>query len=385
MRTFTATLGETEAGSVALVELPFDPRAVFGKARAPVTVTVRGVVLRTTVATYGGRAYIGLRREIRERAKLVSGTRLRIQIEADDAPRVVEVPPDLAKALKANPAARAAWAALSFTHQREHAQALDGAKRPATRAARLEKTLASLRAEREKTPRTRGSTGVAKAHTSTPAALPAEPPTLAFPAPEALEAWLSSHHASSTGTWIALAKKGSGIPSVTYGEAVLLALAWGWIDGQRKALDDSRWVQRFTPRAPRSIWSQINRENALALIAAGKMAPPGLAEVERAKKDGRWAAAYEAQSKATVPPDLAAALAENPAAAAFFATLGKQNRYAVLFRVHTAKKPETRARRVATFVEIRAGRDAAPFIGRAHEPHRFAQRPGRLRPRTRGG
>jgi hypothetical protein len=147
MPTFSTTLGEDEKGSVALVELPFDPREEFGKARAPVKITVNGVVLRSTVAVYGGRSYIGFRREIREQAKLAPGEKVKIQIELDTAPREVEAPDDLKKALKTDAKARAAWDALSFTHRKEHAQALEDAKKPETRAKRLAKTLEMLKAK----------------------------------------------------------------------------------------------------------------------------------------------------------------------------------------------------------------------------------------------
>jgi hypothetical protein len=150
MPAFTATLGEDEAGSIALVELPFDPRETFGKARAPVVVTVRGVVLRTTVSVYGGRSYVGFRREIREQAKLAPGMKVRISVELDTEPREVEVPADLARALESDEAARAAWAKLSFTHRKEHVQALADAKKPETRARRLDKTLDMLRAPKKK-------------------------------------------------------------------------------------------------------------------------------------------------------------------------------------------------------------------------------------------
>jgi uncharacterized protein YdeI (YjbR/CyaY-like superfamily) len=176
----------------------------------------------------------------------------------------------------------------------------------------------------------------------------------AFADAKAWRAWLETHHASSSGVWIQIAKKGSGIASVNYPEVLDVALAYGWIDALRRGFDSKTFLQRFTPRGPRSIWSKINRDKALALIASGAMKPSGLAEVERAKNDGRWAAAYAGQRTATVPDDLAAALAADPRAAAFFATLGSQNRYAILFRLHNAKKPETRARRLATFLAMLA-------------------------------
>ncbi|WP_395827665.1 YdeI family protein [Archangium violaceum] len=175
-----------------------------------------------------------------------------------------------------------------------------------------------------------------------------------FASPREWADWLSTHHASARGVWVKHAKKASGIPSITHAEALDEALAWGWIDGQRLPFDDVYYLQKFTPRGPRSIWSKVNRDKIQALTEAGRMRPPGLEQVERAKQDGRWDAAYDSPSRATVPEDLAAALAKNPRAAAFFATLSGANRYAVLFRIHTAKKAETRARRIAQFVEMLA-------------------------------
>jgi len=179
-------------------------------------------------------------------------------------------------------------------------------------------------------------------------------PSIAFETPRAWEGWLEAHHASSSGLWLKIAKKASNVRSVTYPEAVEKALAWGWIDGQKKSLDDEWWLQKFTPRGPKSIWSKINRAKALALIAAKKMRPSGLGEVERAKRDGRWKAAYDSPKSSTVPQDLAAALSKNTRAKAFFDTLEARNRYAILFRINRAKKPETRAERVARFVAMLA-------------------------------
>lgn len=193
-----------------------------------------------------------------------------------------------------------------------------------------------------------------KETTAKKAAAGDETPIVFFEQPGAWSDWLARNHASSRGVWLRMAKKASGIASINYQEALEVALMWGWIDGQKQSHDDTSWLQRFTPRGPKSIWSKINREKALALIAADKMKPAGLEEVERAKKDGRWEAAYDSQSRASVPDDLAAALAANPRAAEFFATLNSANRYAVLFRVQHAKKAETRARRIATFVEMLA-------------------------------
>jgi uncharacterized protein YdeI (YjbR/CyaY-like superfamily) len=182
-------------------------------------------------------------------------------------------------------------------------------------------------------------------------------PVVAFGDARAWSDWLSAHHAVSPGVWLKIAKKAGGVASVSYAEAVEAALAWGWIDGQKQRFDDAAWLQRFTPRGPKSVWSKINREKALALIAAGAMHPPGLAAVERARGDGRWDAAYEPASRATVPDDLAAALERIPRAAAFFATIDSANRYAVLWRVQTATKPETRAARIVKLVEMLARRE----------------------------
>jgi len=181
-----------------------------------------------------------------------------------------------------------------------------------------------------------------------------ENPTVAFPDAAAFSLWLASNHAVSSGVWLTISKKGAATASVTYAEAVEVALVWGWIDGQKAKLDDTRWLQRFTPRGARSMWSKINREKASALLAAGTMMPPGVAEVERAKQDGRWERAYDSPKNATVPADLAAALAESPRAQKFFGTLEARNRYAVLWRIQNAKKAETRARRIAQFVEMLA-------------------------------
>jgi uncharacterized protein YdeI (YjbR/CyaY-like superfamily) len=179
-------------------------------------------------------------------------------------------------------------------------------------------------------------------------------PIVSFEAPATWAEWLSREHASSRGVWLKIAKAGSATPSITYAEAVEVAIAWGWIDGQKKKLDERAWLQRFCPRGKRSVWSKVNREKALALIAAGAMMPPGLAEVERAKADGRWDAAYDPPSKAEVPDDLAAALAANATAAERFATLDSRNRFSILHRVQTAKRPETRAKRITTFVDMLA-------------------------------
>jgi uncharacterized protein YdeI (YjbR/CyaY-like superfamily) len=168
------------------------------------------------------------------------------------------------------------------------------------------------------------------------------------------ESWLERHHGDEAGVWVKLAKKGSGIESVGYPDVLEVALCFGWIDGQRKALDEDFFLQRFTPRRARSRWSRANREWAARLIASGLMREPGLREVERARADGRWDAAYDGPRSATVPDDLERALAANRAASEFFASLDGRNRYAILYRVQDAKRPDTRARRIAQFVEMLA-------------------------------
>lgn len=173
-----------------------------------------------------------------------------------------------------------------------------------------------------------------------------------FAGPDELEAWLEENHASSQGVWLKIAKKGVDEPSVTYAEALELALCFGWIDSQKRGFDDRHFLQRFTPRRPRGRWSRINREKAEALIAAERMRPPGLAEVEAAKADGRWEAAYEGQRTAEVPPDLRRELDANPTARKFFDSLDSANRYAIVYRLDEAKKPETRERRLRKFVAM---------------------------------
>ncbi len=173
-----------------------------------------------------------------------------------------------------------------------------------------------------------------------------------FPTQQAFSDWLEENGSSSAGIWLRFAKKGSGIVSVSYPESVDVALCYGWIDGQVKGESETTYRQRYTPRGKRSIWSKINREKVAALIATGKMRPAGMAEVERAKGDGRWEAAYDSPKTAAPPPELVAALAASPKAAAAYAALSSQNRYSILFRLQTAKKAETRARRITAFVAM---------------------------------
>jgi len=164
--------------------------------------------------------------------------------------------------------------------------------------------------------------------------------------------WLEEHHSASEGLWLRLAKKASGVASLTYQEALESALCYGWIDGQKKGESGDTWLQRFLPRSKKSIWSKINREKALSLVKAGKMKPAGLREIERAKSDGRWEQAYDSPSTAAPTEDFEAALNNSPRAKAAFASLDSRNRYGFLFRIQTAKKPETRAKRIALFVKM---------------------------------
>jgi uncharacterized protein YdeI (YjbR/CyaY-like superfamily) len=183
-------------------------------------------------------------------------------------------------------------------------------------------------------------------------AKPDKLPTLAFASAALFEAWLDEHHAGSLGIWIKIAKKDSGVRSIDYAAALEVALAFGWIDGQKRALDAKHWLQRFTPRGKRSSWSKINCDKATALIRAKKMRPAGMNEVALAKKDGRWDAAYPSQKRAEVPDDLLRALAGNKKAAAFFAGLDSANRYAILYRLHHTKKAEARAAKIEKFVAM---------------------------------
>lgn len=179
-------------------------------------------------------------------------------------------------------------------------------------------------------------------------------PTISPRSAAAWTAWLEKNHATSPGVWLRLVRKSAGRGHVEYGELLDAALCYGWIDGLRKRLDNNTFLQKLTPRTRRSIWSKINRARAEALIRDGRMRPAGLAEVQRAKADGRWDAAYDSHATSTAPPDLEAALAKNRRAARAFAALDARNRYAILFRTQTAKRPETRARRITQFVAMLA-------------------------------
>jgi len=177
-------------------------------------------------------------------------------------------------------------------------------------------------------------------------------PTLPFATQQDWEAWLDAHHAETAGVWLKLAKAGAGVPSVTYAQALEVALCYGWIDGQKASFDEQYWLQKFTPRRPKSVWSQVNCAKVTELIAAGRMREAGLRQVEAAKADGRWDAAYASPRAIEIPPDFQAELDAHPTAQAFFTTLNSANRYAFLWRIHTAKKPETRAKRIAQFIEM---------------------------------
>jgi uncharacterized protein YdeI (YjbR/CyaY-like superfamily) len=177
-------------------------------------------------------------------------------------------------------------------------------------------------------------------------------PILSFETHADWEAWLEENHATAKGLWFKIAKKGSGITTLDHAQALESALCFGWIDGQGGKFDDQFWLQKFTPRRPKSIWSKINVDKVQALIAEGRMRPAGLRQVELAQADGRWAAAYDSPSRISVPDDLQAELDANPEAFAFFNALNATNRYAILFRIHNAKRPETRAARIKKFIDM---------------------------------
>jgi uncharacterized protein YdeI (YjbR/CyaY-like superfamily) len=200
---------------------------------------------------------------------------------------------------------------------------------------------------------------------------PAEGQVRRFATERAWANWLEKNFDKSRGVWLRLAKKGSGVLSVRYGEALDAALCYGWITGQAKGDTEKTWLAQFTPRSENSIWSRINREKALALIARGRMKPAGLEAIERAKRNGRWKAAYDSPRSAGVPEDLQAALNAKPHAREFFERLDSANRYAILFRIQTVKKAETRARKIQEFVEMLKRKETL------HPPRPRAQRRGR--------
>jgi uncharacterized protein YdeI (YjbR/CyaY-like superfamily) len=179
-------------------------------------------------------------------------------------------------------------------------------------------------------------------------------PVMSFASPDEWESWLEEHHESSDGVWIQMAKKASGIASVDWAGALQVALCFGWIDGQRRSLDDTHFLQKFTPRRARSPWSKINIGHVERLIGEGRMRPAGQRQIAAAKADGRWDAAYASQSMIEVPADFQAALDARPAAGAFFATLSRSARYPFLYRIQAAKRPETRAKRIAEYTDLLA-------------------------------
>ena len=179
-------------------------------------------------------------------------------------------------------------------------------------------------------------------------------PVLAFGSADAWEKWLAEQHDEAAGVWLKIAKQGSAEATVTYPEALEIAICFGWIDGQKGRLDDDFWLQRFTPRRPGGRWSKINTEKAAALLESGRMHPAGIREVDLARADGRWEVAYAGQRVIEVPDDLRAALAANDAASEFFETISSVNRYAILYRIGSVKRPETRARKIAQYVAMLA-------------------------------
>lgn len=200
-------------------------------------------------------------------------------------------------------------------------------------------------------------------------------PAFTFPSQEAWEAWLAAHGDTVPGVWLRIAKASAPTPTLSYAQALDSALCHGWIDGQKRAENAHYWLQRFTPRAAKSLWSQRNKAKAEALIRAGRMRPAGLREVERAQRDGRWDAAYAPSSTSTVPDDLQQALDGSPQAQRFFATLSRQNRYAILFRIQNAGKAETRARKIAQFIAM---------LNRGETLHPEKKAAGTSRASTRG-
>ncbi len=175
---------------------------------------------------------------------------------------------------------------------------------------------------------------------------------ISFESAQEWEEWLAENHASSGGIWLCFFKKGSGREALTYAEALDVALCYGWIDGQAKKRDELSYLQKFTPRRPRSVWSKRNTEHIERLIEAGRMKPAGLKEVEKAKADGRWQRAYDSPGNMTIPQDFLEALSRNEKAKAFFETLNKTNTYAIAWRLQTAKRPETREKRMKAIIEM---------------------------------
>jgi len=191
-------------------------------------------------------------------------------------------------------------------------------------------------------------------------------PKLPFENAESFDSWLNEHHDKSRGIWLMIAKKGSGTRSITYLEAVEVALAYGWIDSQKVAHDETYFLQKFTPRGPKSVWSTTNRNKAIGLIEAGRMKPSGMRQVELAKANGEWEKAYEPQSRMAVPPDFQRELNSNSKAREFFSDLDRVDRCAILYRVQSARRPETRKRRIESYIEmLSAGKKLFPRPAKA--------------------
>jgi uncharacterized protein YdeI (YjbR/CyaY-like superfamily) len=197
---------------------------------------------------------------------------------------------------------------------------------------------------------------------------PREGPIRLFKDQVGWTAWLEKNHRRHPGIWVRIAKKASLLESVSYPEALEIALCYGWIDGQKRPESDDTWLQRFLPRSSRSIWSKINREKAMALVESGRMKPAGLEAIEQAKASGHWERAYDSPSRARVPEDFQGALESSPKASLFFAEIDGANRYAILFRIQNAKKPETRARKIREFIQMLERRELI------HQPRQKASR-----------
>jgi len=197
-------------------------------------------------------------------------------------------------------------------------------------------------------------------------------PTLSFATRQAFRSWLEREHARTGGLLLHLYKKDSGIPSINYAQALDQALCFGWIDGQKLPKDAQSWLQRFTPRRARSKWSKRNTEHVARLVAAGEMTPAGLREVEAAKADGRWDAAYDSPANIQVPPEFLKALARNARAKAFFATISRTNHYSIAYRLHDAKRPETRLKRIEMIIAMLAR-------GKTFHPQKAKAKPGKVK------
>jgi uncharacterized protein YdeI (YjbR/CyaY-like superfamily) len=357
---FSTPLRKAPGYSFYFIEIPERvSRAIGRRGPVPVVSTINGKTefRASIVPVGGGRHRLQLNARVRSEVGIEPGDRLTAVLRVDKMPQADRVPHDLDRALR-DSGALEAFGTFPAGKRSHIIRWIEEAVGERTREKRIAKgvEVSLLQAEAAYDKQASGSTAPrSKERFVAPRkAIETGIPVVSFADAKEWSAWLASSHASSRGVWLKIAKKTSTNTSVTYAEAIEVALVWGWIDGQKKAFDEAWWLQKFTPRGSKSVWSKINRDKAIALMAAGKMMPFGLAEVERAKKDGRWDRAYESQRDASVPEDLATALANNPRAQRCFATLEAHNRYAILWRVHNAKKAETRARRIAQFVAMLA-------------------------------